>query len=291
MNTTSPNAPPLVTVGIPVFNEEKFVQSALSSLIEQSYENIEIIISDNCSTDRTSAICDEFSQQHAHVSVYRTDHNIGSVPNFIRVLEMARGKYFMWAAGHDLWTKNYISECVSALEAQDNATIAFGTPAWIDANGQPFNREAGWCDTRSMGSVERFFTVFWGSMNPILGVIRRESLLKTPIINTVGSDLIMLSNLALRGEFIHVPGCSWSRREFRHETTHGEKISRYITAEQGLSKSVLARLFPLFRLPFELIKLVVRCEAPIADKVVILISLVPSFLSRYLAGKRKQHTH
>lgn len=283
--------PPLVTIGVPIFNEERFLESALLSLVEQTYINIKIIVFDNCSTDKTVAICESFSQQHSQLSVHLSDTNIGSLPNFIRVLEMAEGKYFMWAAGHDLWSKNYISECVKALEAQDNAAISFGTPTWVDANGQSFNRDAGWSDTRNMSAIERFFTVFWGSMNPILGLIRRDLLLKTPIINTIGSDLIMLSNLSLLGEFIHVPSCSWSRREFRLETTHSDKINRYKMAEQGFSKSVVARVFPLFRLPFELIKLVLRSEVPTTDKVIILISLVPSFLSRYLAGKRKQYTH
>lgn len=285
-----PTKQPLVTIGMPLFNEEQFLQSALLSMLEQNYENIEIIISDNCSTDKTVEICKNFTQQYSHLSIYQTDRNIGSLANFIRVLEMAQGQYFLWAAGHDLWSKNYISECVNALEAHDNATIAFGTPSWINANGLPFNRQPSWFDTRSMSSVERFYTVFWGSMNPILGVIRRESLLKTPIINTVGSDLIMLSNLALLGEFIHVPECSWCRREFRLEATHSDKINRYKTAEQGFSKSIAARLFPLLRLPFELIKLVVRCEVPGTDKVIILISLIPSLLSRYLVGKRKKYT-
>lgn len=287
--TSSAHNLPLVTIGVPVFNEETFIETTLKSLIAQNYGNLEIIVSDNCSTDGTAEICDQYRSKHPGLTLHISDANIGSLPNFIRVFGMAKGKYFMWAAGHDLWSDNYITECVDALESRNSAVLAFGSSSWIDNKGEPLGREYGWSDTRGMSAAERFYTVFWGNMNPILGLIRRDVLLATPIVNTVGSDLIMLTGLALQGEFVHATRCHWNRREFRMEASHKEKIARYKTADQGFTTSRITHLFPLLRLPYELLKLVIFCNQPIMDKVTILFSLLPCFVSRYLAGKRKNY--
>jgi len=88
-----------MSIGIPVCNEDRFLEETLRSLLSQDYGNMEIIISDNASTDRTEEICREFSARDMRISYYRFKDNQGAIANFRRVLEVARGKYFMWAAG------------------------------------------------------------------------------------------------------------------------------------------------------------------------------------------------
>ena len=78
----------------------------------------------------------------------------------------------MWAAGHDLWSENLVSECVKQLETHRTAAIASGKTYWIDDMGERLERLSSYSDTRGMGSMERFFTVFWGNMHPVLGMIR-----------------------------------------------------------------------------------------------------------------------
>ncbi|MDF1644114.1 MAG: glycosyltransferase family 2 protein [Pseudomonadales bacterium] len=279
---------PLVSIGVPVFNEEQFIRESLESLVNQTYGNIELIISDNCSTDGTSKICKEFEEKYEWISYNRFEENIGASPNFKYVLEQATGKYFMWAAGHDLWSANYLSECVKMLEPRKNAAIAFGSSKWINANGTIFGREYGWIDTRGMGPIERFFVVFWGNMHPILGLIRTEFLKSDPITNTVGVDLIILTRLALLGDFVHAVEAHWSRREFRTESTHDDKLKRYKSVEQGFTRSIFSRAFPLVRLPLEITKVVFNAKLPAFSKISLLFLLLPSFITRYFSGKSKR---
>jgi glycosyltransferase involved in cell wall biosynthesis len=107
------NQQPLVTIGMPVYNEDRFLERALESLLNQDYENIRILISDNASTDGTGEIGTRVARANERITYSRTDLNIGATANLRRVQAMATGKYFMWAAGHDEWSENLVSESVA----------------------------------------------------------------------------------------------------------------------------------------------------------------------------------
>ncbi len=274
---------------MPVFNEAHFLQQSLDSLVQQDYPNIELIISDNASTDDTESICRKYAAKYDWIYYHRFNENRGAARNFIYVLKSATGQYFMWAAGHDLWANNYLISCVEILESHSEAVIAYGSSQWINEDNNSFGREYGWVDTRGMDVIARFFTTFWGNMHPILGVIRKQALDDCPLINVVGSDLIILTNLILKGDFVHAIQTSWSRREFRIESTHKEKIRRYQNKDFGLAISLLDKFFPLARLPIELSKTIVLSKHPLSVRLLILFLLLPSFPIRYISGKRTNH--
>jgi len=286
-NKVLENEPPLVSIGMPVYNEGAFIRESLESLRAQNYQNLEIIISDNGSTDETPEICREFAKLDERVSYYRFDNNVGASKNFTSVLERASGKYFMWAAGHDLWSENLIVETVGILEEHSDAALAFGSSCWIDANGNFFGRESGWTDTRGMDPIARFFTILWGNMHPILAVIRRSYLCEIPKIHScAGADLIVLSELALKGDFIHAAQTTWSRREFRGTESHKEKLKRYKSNEYKLITSSIGKVFPLLKLPYELIRVVTRSALNKIEKLVVLAALLPTFVARYVSGNK-----
>ena len=99
---------PLVSIGLPVFNGEKSLAQALDALLDQDYSNLEIIISDNGSTDRTSEICEEFLKKDTRIKYYRSSENLGSNWNFNRVFDLSSGKYFMWAAHDDMRELSFV---------------------------------------------------------------------------------------------------------------------------------------------------------------------------------------
>jgi len=281
------NESPLVSIGMPVYNEAAFIKESLASLLAQDYQNLEIIISDNGSTDETFSICREYARLDSRVSYYRFDNNVGASKNFISVLERASGKYFMWAAGHDLWSDNLIPEAVQVLESHPDAALAFASAVWIDANGDVFGRESGWTDTRGMDPIARFFTILWGNMHPVLAVIRRSYLCEIPRIHScAGSDLIILSELAIKGDFVHAAKATWSRREFRGLESHKEKIKRYKNKEYKLITSSIDKLFPLLRLPLELMRVVIRSDLKWLEKLIVLAALFPAFVARYVSGNK-----
>ncbi len=110
----------LITMGIPVFNGEKFIEKRLDSLLKQSYENFEIIISDNASTDKTESICKKFVKTDNRIIYLRQEKNIGGILNFKFLLNKAKGKYFIWTAVDDILLPTFLENNVKILESQKN---------------------------------------------------------------------------------------------------------------------------------------------------------------------------
>lgn len=279
-------APPLVSIGLPVYNEQRFLDATLTVLRAQDWPNLEIIVSDNASTDATWEIVQRHAAQDPRLRCERAAQNRGVIANFLHVQALARGEYFMWAGGHDLWSENWVGECARLLQAHPDASIAFGSSCWIGADGAPLDKPVGWSDTRGMAAAARLFTTLWGSMHPVMGLMRLERLRACrPMPNLAGGDLVLLCELALRGSFLHAPAALWSRRDVHAEASHDDKIRRYASAASGISKSPLSRLFPLLKLPFALAGVVLRSSLGLLQKAAVLAALVPSLALRYLVGK------
>lgn len=119
-----------VSIGLPVYNGEKYLDQSLCSLLSQSYKNIEIIVSDNASTDTTSEICQKYSEQDDRIIYHRQNKNMGPLWNFNYVLRQASGEYFMWCAHDDLWDKGWISTLVKNYKRK--TCISFGHVVNID---------------------------------------------------------------------------------------------------------------------------------------------------------------
>ncbi|MFA5065949.1 MAG: glycosyltransferase family 2 protein [Dehalococcoidia bacterium] len=114
----------LVSIGMPVYNGERYIRKALDSLLEQDYEHFEFIISDNASTDSTLQICREYASSDHRISIHTQNYNAGALANFKTVLELARGNYFMWAADDDRWLPEFISSLVKELKTHPEAGVA-----------------------------------------------------------------------------------------------------------------------------------------------------------------------
>ena len=274
---------------MPVYNEARHVDAALSALRAQDYPRLEIIVCDNASTDDTLAICRRHASEDARIRLEPASQNLGATENFRRAFELANGEYFMWASGHDLWSPDLVSECASLLNDHPDACLAYASCDWIDPNGEIFARESGWTDTRGLAPAGRFFTVLWGNMHPVLGLMRTDQLRACgPMPAIVGGDLVLLAALSLRGDFLHAVRSRWSRRESRAEVEYRQKVQRYASASFGVTRSRIGRAMPLAALPWELVKLVLHAKMGLIDKAIMLLALMPSMVLRYLVGRRGQ---
>lgn len=279
---------PLVTIGMPIYNEERFLESSLDSLREQDYPNLRILISDNASTDGTGEICRRAAEKDDRICYTRTEKNIGAIVNFERVQRQAGGDYFMWAAGHDVWSEDLVSKSVAILEDNRSASIAFATSYWIDESGNRQDRDTDYPDTRTQGVIGRFFTVFWGNMHPVLGLIRVSQLRQSRgLQNFVGADLVLLSELILAGDFVQAPDAWWHRRDVHSKESHDERLERYTGDEYGTAKKSLDKRLPLLRLPFALFSSVWISRIAWYNKAVLLLALIPLMPIRYIVGRRK----
>ena len=107
---------PRVTLGVPVFNGGPFLPETLDSLLNQTFSDLEVVISDNASTDRTEEICRAYAARDPRVRYYRNDVNRGAAWNHNRVFELARGEFFKWSAADDLCAPEFLTLCVAALD-------------------------------------------------------------------------------------------------------------------------------------------------------------------------------
>lgn len=284
MSSTTHSRLPLVSIGIPVYNEARFLGEALSSLLAQDYPQIEFIISDNASTDGTLEICRRAAANDARVRVLQSEANAGATANFMRCLDEAKGELFLWAGGHDLWSCNMISHCVNALETHPGAVIAVPESRWIDASTQPFGERASILDTRGMDPLGRVFTLLWANMHPIYGVMRTSALRASrPTPNFPGADLILLMRLILQGDFVPAHDAVWSRRQTRARETHEDRQRRYKSSQFKIGKTG----FPMARLSFELVRTVWSSRLALADKLAFTLAFPGLLPARYLVARRR----
>jgi len=115
---------PLVSIGMPVYNGEKYIRQALDSLLGQTYKNFELIISDNASTDETKNICEEYAKRDKRIKYIRQKENMGGANNLRFVLEQATGEYFMWAAHDDRREPSAIKSALSCFMTNGNIVFA-----------------------------------------------------------------------------------------------------------------------------------------------------------------------
>jgi glycosyltransferase involved in cell wall biosynthesis len=116
---TLSSSQPTVSIGLPVYNGAKYIKEALDSLLCQSFQDFEIIISDNASDDNTETIARSYEQRDDRITYIKQTTNIGSANNFLYVLHKAKGKYFMWAAHDDMWAENWLEVLIKELSPSD----------------------------------------------------------------------------------------------------------------------------------------------------------------------------
>jgi glycosyltransferase involved in cell wall biosynthesis len=214
--TSMPSSSPRISIGLPVYNGQHYLRDAIDSILGQSYQDFELIICDNASTDETEAICTQYAAREPRIRYYRHARNIGATANFNRTFEHARGIYFKWAAHDDLLEPTYLEKCVALLEQTPDAVLCQSLVRIIDERGEPLEEY----DHTAFGSdSESASTRFAARLRPhdcqeVFGVIRSDVLRDTSLIGYhLGGDRTLLIDLALLGRFVLVPEFLFLNRE------------------------------------------------------------------------------
>ncbi len=225
---------PRVTIGLPVYNGEPYLVQAIESLLGQTYPRFELIISDNASTDGTSSICRDFERRDPRVQYSRNETNVGAAVNYNRLVDMARGEYFKWAAHDDLCAPEYLEQCVDVLDREPSVVVCYPRTRIIDEEGRDKGEYPDDLHLDSPRTHERFRDVMFreaGECNAVFGLIRTPVLRRTGLIgNYPASDMILLSELALHGNFHEVPEPLFQRRDhpetsMRANVTSGDRAA------------------------------------------------------------------
>jgi glycosyltransferase involved in cell wall biosynthesis len=216
---------PLVSIGIPTYNRAALIGRAVDSALQQSHPNVEILISDNASTDGTVAVCEALAARHERVQVQRQPQNLGATANFNAVLSMAHGQYFMWLGDDDWIDREYVSRTLAQLRSDPQVAMVSGTPVYY-ANGVQQGIGQIFCiDQRS--ALQRMLSYYWRvSDNGVFyGLMRRQDATAGRLVNTMGGDWLFVANLALRGKILMLDG-TCVNRELGGATSSYEAIAR-----------------------------------------------------------------
>jgi Glycosyl transferase family 2 len=225
-----------VSIGLPVYNGEKYLAKTLDSILAQTFRVFELIISDNASTDATEAICRRYAAGDPRIRYLRNAENLGAARNYNRVFQLARGEYFKWSGHDDPPAPTFLARCVEVLDRDPEIVLCFTRIRAIDARGEEHDVGALTARTLapSLSSARRrptcaSTTRSWRTtpQGAVFGLIRRSVLARTELIGSYrSSDLTLLGELALRGRFHQVPEALQSRRFHPEQGRHVYRTRR-----------------------------------------------------------------
>lgn len=288
---------PRLSIGVPVFNGEKYLRVALDSLLAQTFEDFEIIISDNASTDNTQEICEEYAAKDNRIRYERQAINQGAAANYNRTFELARGELFKWAAHDDACLPTFLEKCVNALDkAGKDTVLAYTIATTIDADGEaiipdPYANGDTLRPSSKFAAARVVHTLRYVSLaNATFGVIRSEHLKRTRLIGPfVASDYVLMTELAMLGRFSRLDERLLLRRKHsggsRHESNPTlADVEKWFRGSNG-RKSVLS---PQLKLMLEYFRSVFVADVPATTKLACASAIIPAITERKLrvtAGK------
>jgi glycosyltransferase involved in cell wall biosynthesis len=222
---------PTVSIGLPVYNAERYLKECLDSLLAQSFCDFEVVVCDNASDDNTAAIADDYARRDPRVRVYRADRNHGLAWNWNRAFALASGRYFKWAAADDVHLPHYLERTLEVLLVEPDAVLVHSRTVEVDEHGVEGpevikDLRTGGCDVAA-----RFHELTrkgWPCVD-VFGLVRAEVLAQTGLHGRYPrSDRALLAELGLHGRLVQVPEVLFHRREFagRASRSH-DLVSRY----------------------------------------------------------------
>lgn len=193
---------PRVGVGMPVYNGENYVEDAIESILDQTFEDFELLICDNASTDATEEICRNYAKKDERVRYVRNRWNVGGGPNASRVMQLSRGEFFKLMNHDDVCRPTFLERCVAELDEHPEAVAAYPMTIDIDEHGTVVREFAPRPEFESPDPVIRAWEALRFGEEPMahFGVVRASVLSKTGLMKSVPSaDLVLMAELALHG--------------------------------------------------------------------------------------------
>ena len=276
---------PRVSIGLPVYNGEQYLPAALDSILSQDYNDFELIISDNASTDSTQDICRRYAARDSRIRYYGKEANIGASGNFNCLVELARGEFFKWAAHDDVHLPGFLRRCVEIIEQAPAKVILVAPKAEvIDEHGKTLYKLAESLDTRHPQPHQRVGDVLRGILwaTAQFGLFRRDALRKTRLIQPFfASDYVLLVEVALMGEIWELPETLFQRRKHPGISTTANASSRDLLAWFDTSqKGFINYIPPRLRLGFEFFRAIARSQLPFRERLLCYLTVFKAWSPR-----------
>jgi len=207
---------PRVSIGLPVYDGETFLEESIDSILGQTFSDFELIVSDNASTDGTREICEAKAAEDSRIRYLRQPENVGAAKNYNLLFHESRGEFFRWAADDDVCEPRYLERCLDAFDRGPPETVlCYPRTILIDARGGEIGTYDDGMDLRSPCPHVRIRELFrrLKLCNAVFGLARSEVLARTGLIGSyISSDVVLLGEMALRGRIHEVPEYLFRRR-------------------------------------------------------------------------------
>lgn len=239
---------PKVSIGLPVYNGERYLRAAVDSILSQDYTDFELIISDNASTDATEAICREYAARDGRIRYHRNEVNLGAAGNHNHSLALARGPFFKWASHDDVLLPGFLRRCVEVFDPAPSSVVLVAPKSEIiDEHGGKTGIPVESLDARQSQPSERVALVlgrvFWAPA--LFGLYRTEALKKTGLIRAFfATDYVLLVEMSLLGEIWEVPEVLFQRRFHPGVSTRINRNWRELQAWFDPSQKGFKRFIP-----------------------------------------------
>ena len=223
-----PAKTPRVSIGVPVYNGERFLQASLDTLLWQTFQDFELIISDNGSTDGTEKICRRAADADPRVRYFRSERNRGAAWNHNRVVELARGEYFTWASHDDLLAPTFVERCVTVLDHDPDVVFCRPNVIYVDEEGKVLGRQVHRCDCSSPSPSVRFreLLVVHGGQTTY-GLMRTSTIQRiAPHQTFPRAERVLFAELSLYGRFHVLSEELFFKREHAGQTSATRKSRR-----------------------------------------------------------------
>ena len=285
---------PKISIGLPVYNDSKYISKAIDSILNQSYTNFNLYISDNCSSDGTSDICQAYAKNDIRIKYYKNDDNIGAAANFKRALVLGitdSCDYFMFARSEAILTPNLLDAMVNNLERNTDAVLAYPRTVWIDESGKTIeNKPVAFYDTRGCVVGMRTAMVLWTKPFQIYGLMRSQyvkGFISKKWWQIIGYDHVFLLELALQGSFCFVENEKWFRRYRYTGETYNDRLNR--TRKSLLIKpNLLDFRFPYIKVLYFLFISIKNSKIKFLDKLQCSIIIFFTAPLRYMVSRGKR---
>jgi glycosyltransferase involved in cell wall biosynthesis len=259
-----------VSIGLPVYNGERYLAQTLDSVLRQTYTDFVLYIADNASTDGTEAICRDYASRDARIHYIRNPVNVGAAANYTRCFTPATSEYFRWQNADDTIEPTLIEDCIQVLDNQPDAVLAYGKTHLIDDNGQLIRPYEDRLHLPQARAADRYITCMNNIdlQNLMYGLIRRPVLERIPLLKSyVLSDINLVCELSLYGKFIEIPHHLFSRRTHQKSASWNMEDKERLKTHWDPSKRRLVMQY--WKSWYDHYRAVLRAPIPLREKIEI----------------------
>ncbi|HEU4998665.1 MAG TPA: glycosyltransferase family 2 protein [Lapillicoccus sp.] len=203
---------PLVSIGLPVRNAEDRVAATIRTVLDQDHEDLELVISDNASTDGTEEVCRDAARSDPRVRYHRQPVDLGILGNFQTTMRLAGGRLFRWIGDDDAIHPTYVSRCLEVFDQRPETLLVTTQIEYVAPDGSSETTTdydpgplADPDPVTRLEGILRYLNDSAVLVDPLYSMMRRDRVLAIPRVNTLREDEVFATRLALAAPWGHVP--------------------------------------------------------------------------------------